>query len=170
MLCAMELLGRERELETFAAYADAVREGPVGFVVEGEPGIGKTTLWQAAVAAARERGYCVLTCRPAGSEVQLSFAALGDLLEDVLDETLTELPRPQRRALEVALLLEDPQGLPPDQRRSVSPSWALSASSQPHVPCWSPSTTFSGWTVRVPQCSSSRFAGCAASRSVCSPR
>ena len=116
MLCAMELLGRERELETFAAYADAVREGPVGFVVEGEPGIGKTTLWQAAVAAARERGYCVLTCRPAGSEVQLSFAALGDLLEDVLDETLTELPRPQRRALEVALLLEDPQGLPPDQR------------------------------------------------------
>ena len=116
MLCAMELLGRERELETFAAYADAVREGPVGFVVEGEPGIGKTTLWEAAVAAARERGYRVLTCRPAGSEVQLSFAALGDLLEDVLDETLIELPRPQRRALEVALLLEDPQGLPPDQR------------------------------------------------------
>ena len=116
MLCAMELLGRERELETFAAYADAVREGPVGFVVEGEPGIGKTTLWQAAVAAASERGYRVLTCRPAGSEVQLSFAALGDLLEDVLDETLIELPRPQRRALEVALLLEDPQGLPPDQR------------------------------------------------------
>ena len=112
----MELQGRERELETLAAYVDAVREGPRGFVVEGEPGIGKTTVWEAAVAAARERGHRVLTCRPAGSEVQLSFAALGDLLEDVLDETLGELPRPQRRALEIALLLEDPQGLPPDQR------------------------------------------------------
>src|SRR5580765_6583323 len=112
----MELQGRERELEVLAAYVEAVREGPRAFVVEGEPGIGKTTVWEAAVAAARERGHRVLTCRPAGSEVQLSFAALGDLLEDVLDETLGELPRPQRRALEIALLLEDPQGLPPDQR------------------------------------------------------
>ena len=45
----MELQGRERELETLAAYVDAVREGPRGFVVEGEPGIGKTTLWEAAL-------------------------------------------------------------------------------------------------------------------------
>src|SRR5439155_17336491 len=55
-------------------------------------------------------------CRPAGSEVQLSFASLGDLLEGVLEESLDELPAPQRRALEVALLRDDPQGPPPDQR------------------------------------------------------
>src|SRR6188472_986975 len=106
----MDVLGREGDVETLTAFLDAVREGPTGFVVEGEPGIGKTTLWEAGVAAAGERGYRVLTCRPAGSEVQLSYAALGDLLEPVLAETLEELPPPQRRALEVALLLEDPQG------------------------------------------------------------
>jgi DNA-binding CsgD family transcriptional regulator len=58
----------------------------------------------------------VLVCRAAGGEVQLSFAALGDLLGDVLEETLPELPPPQRRALEVALLLEESRGPPPDQR------------------------------------------------------
>src|SRR3954452_8606486 len=112
----MDVLGRERDLETLTAFLDAVDEGPAGFVIEGEPGIGKTTLWNAGVAAGGERGYRVLTCRPAGSEVQLSFAALGDLLDDVLVDTLQELPPPQRRALEVALLLEDPRGRPPDQR------------------------------------------------------
>jgi DNA-binding CsgD family transcriptional regulator len=112
----MAMLGRESELEALTTFADAVMDRPSGFVVEGEPGIGKTTLWEAAVAAAREGGFRVLSCRPAGSEVQLSFATLGDLLDDVLDETLPELPRPQRRAIEVALLLEDPEGQPPDQR------------------------------------------------------
>lgn len=53
---------------------------------------------------------------PAGSEATLSFAALGDLLDGVLDQELPGLPPPQRRALEVALLLADPVGSPPEQR------------------------------------------------------
>ena len=48
--------------------------------------------------------------------MQLSYAALGDLLEDVLPATLEELPPPRRHALEIALLLEDAHGRPPDQR------------------------------------------------------
>src|SRR4029079_17478834 len=64
----------------------------------GEPGIGKTTCWEAGVAAAREAGLRVLTARPAAAEVKLSFSALGDLLDGV------ELHG--HRALEVALLRE----------------------------------------------------------------
>ncbi len=42
--------------------------------------------------------------------------ALGDLLGPVLEDVLPSLPAPQRRALEVALLVEDAEGPPPDQR------------------------------------------------------
>jgi AAA ATPase domain len=73
-------------------------------------------LWTAGVRAARERGHVVLASRPAEAETQLSFAALCDLLATVADDVLTELPLPQRRALEVALLLSEPEDAPPDQR------------------------------------------------------
>jgi DNA-binding CsgD family transcriptional regulator len=58
----------------------------------------------------------VLSARPAGGEVQLAFAALGDLLADFLGEALPTLPAPQRQALEVALLLEEGHGTAPDVR------------------------------------------------------
>ena len=110
------VVGREEELELLRGLLADTAAGPLALLIEGEPGIGKTTLLEAAVDAARERSYRVLACRAVGAEVQLSFAALGDLLVDVLAETLPELPTPQRRALEVALLLEEARGPPPDQR------------------------------------------------------
>lgn len=73
-------------------------------VFEGAAGIGKSTVWQRALEVAEERGYRVLSCRPAGSEVQLAFAALGDLAAPVPEEVLQTLARPRREALEVALL------------------------------------------------------------------
>jgi DNA-binding CsgD family transcriptional regulator len=112
----VEVFAREDDLEALNAFVARVADGPGAFVLEGEPGIGKTTLWEAGVDAAGARGYVVLASRPAGGEVQLSYAALGDLLEEVLPETLEELPMPRRRALEIALLLEDPRGRAPDQR------------------------------------------------------
>jgi hypothetical protein len=54
----------------------------------------------------------VLTCRAAESEARLSYAALGDLL----DFELPDLPAPQARALQVALLRAEVEGAPPDQR------------------------------------------------------
>jgi hypothetical protein len=104
------IFGREAEL---AAIADLLAKPPAAVVVEGEPGIGKTTVWEAGVAASSAR---VLSCRAAGTEVQLSFAALGDLLAPVLADVLPALATPRRRALEVALLLEDPDGPPPERR------------------------------------------------------
>jgi DNA-binding CsgD family transcriptional regulator len=112
----VEVFAREHDLESLNAFLGRAAVGSCAFVLEGEPGIGKTTLWQAAVDAARERDSVVLACRPAGSEAQLSYAALGDLLDDVLDDVLADLPEPRRRALEIALLLEDPGGRAPDQR------------------------------------------------------
>ena len=76
-------------------------------VLEGEPGIGKSTLWLAAVAAARRRGFLVLSSRPAEAERGLAHVGLGDLFDHVLDGVIGELSPPRRRALEVALLRDE---------------------------------------------------------------
>jgi len=110
------VVGRDREMAAVAAFLDALPSGPCGLVLEGAAGIGKTTVWRAGAAWAAGRSYTVLSCRPAESEVTLSFAALSDLLDGLLDQALPPLPPPQRRALEVALLLEDPAGSPPEPR------------------------------------------------------
>jgi DNA-binding CsgD family transcriptional regulator len=79
-----------------------------GLVLVGEPGIGKTTLWEAGVAAAEGQGVRVLAARPSESEARLPFAGLVDLCEHVAPDELGALPTPQRRALEAALLRAEP--------------------------------------------------------------
>ena len=97
-------------------FIQALRGGPGCLVIEGEAGIGKTTLWQTAVDAASERGYRVLVSRPAESETGLAYSGLADLLADVDSVCLDVLPDPQRHALDVALLRLEPTGRPPEPR------------------------------------------------------
>ena len=102
-----EIVGRDEELASVRAFLGRAEDGPAALVLEGEAGIGKSTLWLAGVEHARSRGLRVLSSRPAEAERGLAHAGLGDLLEDVLDEVLPSLSAPRRRALEVALLLEE---------------------------------------------------------------
>ena len=111
---AVDIVGREVELASIHAFLERPAEGPVALVLEGEAGIGKSTLWLAGVEAARERGFRVLVSRPAEAERGLTHAGLGDLFENVLESVLPALPAPRRHALEVALLVEeDPDGFDP---------------------------------------------------------
>jgi DNA-binding CsgD family transcriptional regulator len=103
----VEIVGREKELRSIQAFFKRTNERPAALVLEGGAGIGKSTLWLAAVNEAREGGFSVLISRPAEAERGLAFAALGDLLEDVLDEIVPLLSSPRRRALEAALLLAE---------------------------------------------------------------
>src|SRR5215210_255840 len=117
---AMELgtdvVGREDEVAALAAFLDARMRLPGVLLLEGEAGIGKTTLWRRGVELAAERGYRPLSCRGSSSEAQLSFVALGDLLGDALQEVLPALPGPQAKGLAVALLVEEAEGSSQDQR------------------------------------------------------
>jgi predicted ATP-dependent serine protease len=61
------IIGREGELAAIQAFLDRPIDGLRAIVIEGEPGIGKSTLWQAGVAAARERPFRVLASRPASA-------------------------------------------------------------------------------------------------------
>jgi hypothetical protein len=103
------VIGREPELRGVEEMLDAIEGGPMALVIEGEVGIGKTALWKQGLAAASGRSYRVLACRPNDAEVQLAYAALGDLLAEVPEVDLAKLPGPQRRALEVALLRAEPE-------------------------------------------------------------
>ena len=109
------LVGRDEELRRLETFLDEAAQGPATLALVGQAGIGKTTLWRGAVDRARARGYRVLEARPSEAERELSFAGLADLLRDVHGE-IGGLPAPQRRALRVALLLEEPRGTPPDER------------------------------------------------------
>ncbi len=108
------LFGRDTEVVALHAFLDDLANGPTHLVLEGEVGAGKTALWRVAVAAARERGYRVLINRATEAEASMAYAALGDLLRDVLDPGLSRLPTPQAAALRVAVLLQEPDGPPPD--------------------------------------------------------
>lgn len=110
------VVGREVETAVLADFLAAGQSRPQGLVLDGEAGIGKTTLFDVTVTKAREHGFAVFACRPAGAEAAFSFAALGDLLSPVLPEGLVRLPVPQRRALAAALLLEEVEGSAPDER------------------------------------------------------
>ena len=108
------IVGREPELAALQEFLDAGRF-PSTLVLTGGPGIGKTTLWEAGIAAARERRMRVLSARPSGAEARLSFGALIDLFDEVETEALAALPAPQLHALEVVFLRAEPTQEPPDR-------------------------------------------------------
>jgi DNA-binding CsgD family transcriptional regulator len=102
-MCA-DVVGRDAEPRTITRFLDSLAAQPQALVLEGEPGIGKTTLWLAALDQARQRGFRVLSCRPSAAEAHLSYASLADVLADVDDAVLEILPEPQRRAIDFVLL------------------------------------------------------------------
>jgi predicted ATPase len=113
---AVEIIGRREELVAFDGFLRSVPAGGHALLLEGDAGIGKTALWQEVNRLARERGFRSLTARSAHSETQIAFATVGDLFDPVVEETLPELTQVQRRAIETALLMREPDGPPPEVR------------------------------------------------------
>jgi len=111
---AFDVIGRDAEIASLGAWISDLDALPNAIVLDGEAGMGKTTLWRHGIELASAAFYGVLSASPSESEAELSFVALGDLLEPVLDEVLAALPMPQRSGLAVALLREEVEGSPPD--------------------------------------------------------
>ncbi|WP_260765052.1 LuxR family transcriptional regulator [Mycobacterium sp. SMC-4] len=99
-----------------AGFLDSVAQRPTGLVIEGEAGIGKSTLWLALLEKARSRGYRVLSARVGEAESVMAFSALADLLADVEPDYLAALPGLQRLALDRVLLRAGVDGPATDHR------------------------------------------------------
>ena len=82
------VVGRDPELAALREFVAGIPDGASMLVLEGEAGMGKTTLWSAAVEHAKGQGMLVLQALPAESEIALSFFGAGDLLDSVLAEAV----------------------------------------------------------------------------------
>jgi DNA-binding CsgD family transcriptional regulator len=109
-------VGRDSELAEVEAFLAHLRAGSHALALEGEPGIGKTTIWLQAIERARAAGFVVLACRPAAAEAKLSFSGLSDMLAAIEEPGFAMLPDLQRHALEVALLRSAPESPTLDPR------------------------------------------------------
>jgi DNA-binding NarL/FixJ family response regulator len=97
------IVGRRAEERAVADFLDAAANEPSALVIEGEAGIGKTTLWLDSVRRARERGFTVLHTRAAMAESVLAYTVLADLLDHLDDTIWADLPASQRQGLDAVL-------------------------------------------------------------------
>ncbi|HLX20266.1 MAG TPA: LuxR C-terminal-related transcriptional regulator [Gaiellaceae bacterium] len=105
------LVGRERERAVVERLLASAREGHGSvLVLQGEPGVGKTALLEAAVESASD--FRVLRAAGVEGEMELDYAALQQLCSSVC-EFADGLPGPQRDALEVAFGLKAGQAPSP---------------------------------------------------------
>lgn len=109
-----DLVGREDEVRS--ALDVVLGSAPeLAVLVEGAPGIGKTTVLDVVLEAVRSHGSLVLETRASEVESGLGLLGLHDLLDPVAPDVLRMLPEPQRQRLEAALGLAAPiPGLSPD--------------------------------------------------------
>src|SRR5215211_6145114 len=71
------IFGRDLELAAIERFLHSVPTWPSAVVIEGEAGIGKTTLWLDGIRRAEERAIRAFQARPAESEQKLSYVALA---------------------------------------------------------------------------------------------
>lgn len=97
-----ELVGRSREQTVLAQFLDGASRRRAAVLLEGPPGIGKTTLWRWVLTGQAEQAV-VHTCRPGELDTTLSYSALEDLMADAdglagLQRLLTDLRGATARA------------------------------------------------------------------------
>jgi DNA-binding CsgD family transcriptional regulator len=107
------LVARDDELEAIRRLVDRAGGTTGALVLEGEPGVGKTSLWEQGIVLGRDRGTRVLVARASEAETRLPFAGLIDLFDEVATEELRSVPAPQLHALEVAFYRAEADEHPP---------------------------------------------------------
>jgi DNA-binding CsgD family transcriptional regulator len=107
---------REAEGRAATDFLTSALLGPAALFVEGEPGIGKTTLCSAVVRDAGEAGFRVLSARPAAAESVLAYASVADLLRGIEPSCFADLAYPQRHAVDWVMLRADVDGEPTNER------------------------------------------------------
>ena len=92
---------------------------PEALILEGEAGIGKTTLWWSAVDRAGTAGRRVLSTRASAAESAIAYGVLADLLSSVDEQVWSALPARQRVGVERILRGSEADG-PSTEQRAVA--------------------------------------------------
>ena len=118
-------IGRDAEAARVSGFLGELPRGPCVLLIEGEAGIGKTTLLKQGHDTAVRPGITVLSAYPVESEVPLAFAGLADLLETVPAALVEGLPVPQRQAIRQAVVRAEPPLRSADPRTTGTAVLAL---------------------------------------------
>src|ERR1700677_2014012 len=98
-----ELIGREPEIQQLSLFVSRITQGAgEALLLSGDPGVGKTSLLEAAAAIAGASRIRLLRATGSQFEADISFAALDQLLRPCFAE-LPHLSPLHTRALNVAL-------------------------------------------------------------------
>jgi len=108
------LVGRTHEIGRLRRFLDEISDGPRVLVVEGEVGIGKTSLLDRVAESARSRSWQVLTSRPVASELPWEFSGLTDLLGGLPRGVMARLAPAQQKALRIVVFRDDEPDGPVD--------------------------------------------------------
>ena len=156
------VVSRSVELRSIAQLFSTIGQQPSGLLLEGEAGIGKTTLWLAALQQARAQGFRVLSARAWEAESVLAYGTVADLLADIDAATLEKLPEVQRIAVDRVLLREASGGPETDQHVVAAALLSAIEALATDAPVVVGSTTCSGSTRRARRWSRSSRGGCGA--------
>jgi DNA-binding NarL/FixJ family response regulator len=106
-------------LRSIARFFASVPDQPSAVLIQGEAGIGKTTLWLDALRQAEEQGFRVLSARAWEAESVLAYGTVADLIAGIPADALAALPAVQRLAID-RVLLRGPDGGPETDQRVVA--------------------------------------------------
>jgi hypothetical protein len=153
------LVGRADVLDRIRTMRAAAGRGALGvLILEGEAGIGKTAVAEAAVRSAAAEGWTPVWVQGVQTDTVLAHAGLLAVVT-ALRPHLAELADPQRHALLAAVGWSEPE--PSGDRFAVAAATLGCSRRRPRWGrcSWS-STTCPGWTGSPPTRSSLRPAGC----------
>ncbi|MEO6124364.1 MAG: LuxR C-terminal-related transcriptional regulator [Ilumatobacteraceae bacterium] len=112
----LTVVGRDEERIVAATFVAAAASGPAAMHIDGQPGIGKSTLFAYVTNLARAADSTLLESSPAASESRMGFVGLTDLLRNVPHAAFDDLPDVQRDSLAVATLRSVASAEPADER------------------------------------------------------
>ncbi|MBE1552659.1 DNA-binding CsgD family transcriptional regulator [Mycobacterium sp. OAS707] len=110
------MASRPAEQQALGEFLTVAAQEPAALLLDGEAGIGKTTLLHACLARARALGFVVLSARAVDAESVLAYGSLADLLADVDASIWADLPAPQRIAIDRMLVREQAAEATTDKR------------------------------------------------------
>lgn len=92
------LIGRTHEFASLTSAASSITHEGCAFVIEGEAGVGKTTMLDAVAQWADDAGFAVLSCAGVQCQTKVGYAAVHELVHPLMNHA-EALPTHQRKAL-----------------------------------------------------------------------